>query len=242
MEFNSPRFAGDAVLEEILNDPDTGTKKLQSGSPADSVRRVQQALFDMGWSLRIDPPVFDEAAFVDGDYGRRTTDAALAYKKRYDIHFPPNAPTGFYDGFTGPRTLQRLDQQSVLFDESGAAIEAKAQALQAGGVSVQLSADTPTTVTITGTHGVFRPALIAGANGAIFHERTVGAFEVHGAIFDAYMRQGNAAGPLGFPVGDEQDDDPGFRRSDFQNGSLRCDLNTGVVELIGAPPERLAVF
>jgi hypothetical protein len=242
MEFNSPRFAGDAVLEEILNDPDTGTKKLQSGSPADSVRRVQQALFDMGWSLRIDPPVFDEAAFVDGDYGRRTTEAALAYKKRYDIHFPPSAPTGFYDGFTGPRTLQRLDQQSVMFDESVAAIESKALALQAAGVSVQLSTDAPSTVTITGTHGVIRPALIAAANGALFHEHSVGAFEVHGAIFDTYMRQGNAAGALGFPVSDEQDDDPGFRRSDFEHGSLRCDLNTGVVELIGDPPVPLAVF
>ena len=43
-DFRSPRFSGDAVLEEILRDPDTGTKKLGPGSPeAESIKKVQQA-------------------------------------------------------------------------------------------------------------------------------------------------------------------------------------------------------
>ena len=36
LEFASPRFAGDPLLVAILNDPDTGTMKLQAGSPPDS--------------------------------------------------------------------------------------------------------------------------------------------------------------------------------------------------------------
>ncbi len=36
--FVSGRFDEDALLEEILNDPDTGTKKLQAGSPPESVK------------------------------------------------------------------------------------------------------------------------------------------------------------------------------------------------------------
>lgn len=73
MEFESPRFAGDSVLEEILNDPDTGTKKLQPGSPVESVTKVQQALFELGWTSRIDTPVLDPAVFVIGIYGPLTT-------------------------------------------------------------------------------------------------------------------------------------------------------------------------
>ncbi len=44
MDFASPRFAGNAVLEEILSDPDTGSKKLRKNSEGDAVRRVQKAL------------------------------------------------------------------------------------------------------------------------------------------------------------------------------------------------------
>jgi hypothetical protein len=35
------------VLEQILNDPDTGTVKLGSGSDRDAVKIVQQALRDL---------------------------------------------------------------------------------------------------------------------------------------------------------------------------------------------------
>ena len=66
-EFESPRFADDPLLVEILNDPDTGTKKLQPGSPAGSVRTLQQALFDLEWNLRTPLPHLTEPGeFVDG--------------------------------------------------------------------------------------------------------------------------------------------------------------------------------
>lgn len=234
MEFTTPRFQGDQTLHEILNDPDTGTKKLKKHSPAPAVRRVQQALYDMGWSLRVVPPIADEAVFVDGDYGPATTGVVLAYKTHHDIHFPPDAPTGTIDGFTGPRTLMKLDAQLPDFDESVAAIDAKAADLRFAGVAVALAGPPPLANVIFGTRGVFRDAEIDGATGAIFHERTVGAFEVHGPIWDAYFAQGHAAGPLGFPTSDEHDDDePGFRRSDFQNGAMRLDTETGTVEELG---------
>ena len=117
-DFRSPRFSGDAVLEEILRDPDTGTKKLGPGSPeAESIKKVQQALFDLMWTQRIDTPVSDPSQFVIGIFGPITSKTALAYKQHYDIHFPPDAPSGFIDHFVGPRTLDLLDEQCVLFDE-----------------------------------------------------------------------------------------------------------------------------
>ena len=52
-----------------------------------------------------------------GIFGPITSKTALAYKQHYDIHFPPDAPSGFIDHFVGPRTLDLLDEQCVLFDE-----------------------------------------------------------------------------------------------------------------------------
>jgi len=49
---------------------------------------------------------------------------ALAYKQHYDIHFPPDAPSGFIDHFVGPRTLDLLDEQCVF--ECDAALASKA--------------------------------------------------------------------------------------------------------------------
>ena len=54
MQFKSPRFAGDVVLQQILDDPDTGTKKLQSGSDSSAVQKVQALLFDLDWLRRLD--------------------------------------------------------------------------------------------------------------------------------------------------------------------------------------------
>jgi hypothetical protein len=138
------------------------------------VRKVQQALYDLNWSLLSTPPVPDEAVFVDGDYGPATTNTVLTYKKHYDIHFPPDAPTGTYDGFTGPRTLRALDAQCVLLDEAAAAIEQKAAELQMGGLDVRLTSTRPTNKPILDTSGVYRIAAIGGANGALFHTPDIG--------------------------------------------------------------------
>jgi len=245
LQFQSQRFAGDAVLEDILNDADTGTKKLQSGSPAGSVTSVQTAMWDLfHWFVPI-PPVVNRSTFIDGVYGDSTEATVENYKRHYDIHFPPDQPTGSYDGFTGPRTLRALDQHCVLLDEAVDAIETKANALAASGLNVQLFTDQSEgreTVPILGTPGAFRGVDIDGTIGEINFKRGLGAFEVHGAIFLEWARRGLAKGPLGFPISDEHDDGPGFRRSDFEHGSLRCDLGTGDVTVIGDPPDPEALF
>jgi hypothetical protein len=79
-EFRSPRFSGDPVLEEILRDPDTGTKKLGPGSPeAESIKKVQQALFDLMWTQRIDTPVSDPSQFVIGIFGPITSKTVTSW-------------------------------------------------------------------------------------------------------------------------------------------------------------------
>jgi hypothetical protein len=247
-QFQSPRFSGDAVLEDILNDPDTGTKKLGAGSPPDSVKKLQRALFDLGWTIRAgvtDSAGFSltPANFVIGIYGPATTKTVLTFKTHYDIHFPPSAPTGLIDGFAGPRTLAKLDPQCVLLDEADEAIEAKADELRDDGHTVVLftSTTSPTVHPIFGTLGASREAEdIDGSTGMLFYKRGLGAFEVHGPIFDTYFASGLATGSLGFPISDVQDDGPGFQRSDFENGSLRLDESTGTVDLVGSTPGVIA--
>jgi hypothetical protein len=237
MPFVSPRFSGDTVLEEIRNDPDTGTKKLGPGSPASSVEKVQQALFDLQWPQFNDPPVTDASTFVVGVYGPATTQAVLRYKTHYDIHFPPSDPagSGFIDGFAGPRTLQRLDPQIALFDDAAAAIAAKALDLEAQGITVQL--DTVVGVfPLTDTRGLFQSATIDGSDGLIAFKRDTGAHEFHGNIAVEFGNQGGFAGRFGFPTSDEHDDGPGIRRSDFERGSLRLDVQTGTVSVVGTLP------
>jgi hypothetical protein len=231
MEFESPRFQGDAELFDILNDPDTGTRKLGPGSPPGSVRRLQQALFDLGWTLRIDPPFDDEANFVIGIYGPITTKTVLAYKTHYDIHFPPSAPTGFIDGFAGPRTFQILDHHCVLHDASAEAIEGKAAELREMGVDVQLDEIRPTTLPILGTHGCMRSAQIDGQIGGIWQERDIGAFEVHGPIAEKYVSMHHAGGQLGFPTSDVFQEDTDTSRSDFQHGIIRYHVSTDQTEV-----------
>lgn len=235
-QFESPRFAGDPLLEEILNDPDTGQKKLGPGSPSDSVIRLQQALFDLAWNEEIVPPFTSHDDFVIGTYGPKTTAIVLEYKRHYGIHFP-TAPPGVFDGFAGPRTFARLDEQCVLLDEAISAIEVKVAELTGSGIATELiGTTTRATVRMKDTSGTFTLALVAGAQGAILYKRGVGAFEVHGNIWDSYLAVDMAVGPFGFPTSDEHDDGAGFVASDFEFGTMRCELATGVVEQVGPTP------
>jgi hypothetical protein len=237
MPFVSPRFSGDTVLEEILNDPDTGTKKLGPGSPASSVEKVQQVLFDLGWPQLNVPPITDASTFVVGAYGPATTQAVLRYKTHYDIHFPPSDPPGrgLIDGFAGPRTLQKLDGHIALLDDGAAAIATKALDLEAQGITVQL--DTAIgLIPLLDTRGVAQAATIDGSDGFIAFKRDIGAHEVHGNILLEFGNQGGFAGRFGFPTSDEHGDGPGTRRSDFERGSLRLDVQTGNVSVVGTLP------
>lgn len=63
-------------------------------------------------------------------------------------------------------------------------------------------------------------------HGSIYWSPETGAYEVHGAIRDAWANSGWELGPLGYPVSDEYDA-PGGRRSDFQGGSIIWDASSG---------------
>lgn len=225
-EFVSPRFADDPDLVRILNAPDDGSDRLTPGMRSDAVCRVQQALFDMGWA-EIGLPM---EGFVTSLYAERTTDAVLRYKTYYDIHFPPEAPTGDYDGLCGPRTLARLDAHCVVFDAGTAATDAKVRELTDFGLSVVPG---PIISLMTDEAGTVRSATIDGTDGAIYFLGGVGAFEVHGAILQDYLdTHGGPVGDLGYPISDEYGLGIGIRRSDFQAGSLQYDFSTGLVTLL----------
>jgi hypothetical protein len=226
--FTSPRFAGNPTLEEILNDPDTGTKKLQKGSPPDAVLALQQALYDLGWAHRV--AAIEPVRFVDGDYGPATVATVTDYKTLYRIVFPPGDPNGFIDGFTGPRTLQRLDRQMTFLDTARAEIIAKVQAMQAAGIDIELVADDPAEPPrlhpILGSGKAVSWFSVVGQAqgnpeaGEVVDARGIGPFELHGAVYRAWLDEGGTTGQLGCPTSDTSTDDTGDSSATFEGGSL----------------------
>jgi hypothetical protein len=219
MPLQSPRFASDPLLQEIADDPDTGQLKLGPGSPPDSVSAVQAALFDLQWTRRLTPPVFDRDTFVIGVYGPLTKATVTLYKTHYDIHYPPDQPTGFIDEFVGPRTLQRLDGQCVLLDEADAALADKAAQLPITGVTFD-----PPTVPLLGTPGAIRFGNGTGTIGVtspagLWYKPGLGAFLVQGLFFSTYNDNGGETGALGFPTGDQTIDGED-RRQSFEHGEI----------------------
>jgi hypothetical protein len=64
-----------------------------------AVRKVQQALIDLGYPL----PRYGD----DGQYGQETYQAALAYKRQFNIR----NTSGSIDGIVGPKTITHLDSR-----------------------------------------------------------------------------------------------------------------------------------
>jgi hypothetical protein len=232
--FESPRFAGDSLLEEILADPDTGTRKLKKGSPAASVLPVQLALWELWWPEKAEPPIVTSAdAFADGDYGPGTERTVLQYKKRYDLRFPPGAPGGIFDGFAGPRTLASLDRHCVLFDDLELAINAKFAELSAGAAVVESSRSAP----VEDTMGISRVISVNALSFHIYARRGGGAFSVGDPIASAYVFAfGGPTGRYGWPVSDAVDEGNGDVRQDFEFGALRFSPATGSADPVGAVP------
>ena len=168
------------------------------------------------------------------------------YKQHFDLHFPPTQPTGIIDGFVGPRTLRLLDSHAVLIDTAVAAIEAKRSSLAAAGHSVTFSAAStaePDTRPIPGTQGAKRSCDdLDGELGMIYFTPSAGACALRGGILFAYLDHGQALGPLGFPATDVIPDGDGFERADFDHGSLRLELASGVVQATLPPSGESVVF
>jgi hypothetical protein len=64
-------------------------------------------------------------------------------------------------------------------------------------------------------------------NGAIYWYPNIGAFEVHGAIREQWVRSGGEQGQLGYPVSDESAGPGGSRINRFQHGSITWDERNG---------------
>jgi hypothetical protein len=100
----SLRFA-DADLQAVAagrlrlgrpNDPGSPAPILSQGR---AVRKLQQALIDLGYPL---PRSGD-----DGRYGQETYNAVLVYKQQFNIR----TVNGYLDGIVGRRTMAHLDSQ-----------------------------------------------------------------------------------------------------------------------------------
>ena len=68
VQFESPRFQGDQLLLDILNDDDTAKLKLGPGSPPESVMRLQAALFDMNWTVEAGVTTSDGLPHTPGTF------------------------------------------------------------------------------------------------------------------------------------------------------------------------------
>jgi hypothetical protein len=101
----SLRLADDPDLQAVaagrlrLGRPNDPPRPAPIRSQGRGIRKVQQALIDLGYAL---PRTGD-----DGRYGQETYDAVLAYKGRYNIR----TASGYLDGIVGPKTISHLDSQ-----------------------------------------------------------------------------------------------------------------------------------
>ncbi len=111
--------------------------------------------------------------------------------------------------------------------ETQGAIEASWQSLgwEAGFLGLPVTDETET------PNGAGRYNHFQG--GSVYWSPANGAHEGHGAIRDAWARQGWEAGGLGFPTTDEYAV-PGGRASSFQGGTLRFSFATGQATQDGA--------
>lgn len=87
-QFRSSRFQGDRVLQDVLN----ARRQLRKGSRGEYVRKVQQALIELGHPL--------PRHGADGKFGSETKAAVRAFQQAQAIQV---------DGIVGPVTMGRLD-------------------------------------------------------------------------------------------------------------------------------------
>jgi hypothetical protein len=222
MDFMSPRFSGNPLLQQILDDPDTGTLKLQDNSPADAVRPVQRALLDLRWPLEVVPPVPLEG-FDDGDFGQATLNTVLTYKRCFRVLFPGD---GSIDGLVGPRTLWLLDKHITWYDSFLAEVDARIADLQAAGTNVVVGDATKA----IRQAALKRNVTVDGVAGAVFISRGTAPVLVRSPVLEAYLDRVRA---FGAPVAEERDGPDGTREQEFEFGVLSHDLATGTVTRLG---------
>jgi phosphatidylserine/phosphatidylglycerophosphate/cardiolipin synthase-like enzyme len=111
--FTAPLFANDTFLTSCLNAEATLGDRPSDLAPADSVRRYQSALIQLG--LDIGP------AGINGVWGADLYAASLAFKTALNLR----SQDGGLDGYCGPRTLAAMEDifGYARFDEAAAAVD-----------------------------------------------------------------------------------------------------------------------
>lgn len=95
MPFRSSRFSGEPILEACL----AGKHRMFAGATGEAVRKVQQALLDLGYRF---------SAGATGSFEGSTGAAVVAFKKAHALM--PNDPV------VGPGTMKALDADIVALD------------------------------------------------------------------------------------------------------------------------------
>jgi len=93
MTLKSPRFASDARLQAASNN----SPAMRYGETGEPVRKVQQALIDLGFPL---PASTNRTGAPDGIFGTETVGALQAFQRRESLA---------QDGIAGRQSLERMD-------------------------------------------------------------------------------------------------------------------------------------
>jgi hypothetical protein len=148
LNLESPRFAGDPVLEAVFD----GTRELQKGSVGGAVKKIQQALIDAGFPL----PKFG----ADGQFGSETEGAVRDFQRAVGLE------DAEIDGIVGEITLSRLDAR---FSEGSAIVPERACELGFRTIGVDVVVfhgftDSPQSF-LDFANEVFKPCCISFARG-----------------------------------------------------------------------------
>jgi SpoIID/LytB domain protein len=68
-------------------------------------------------------------------------------------------------------------------------------------------------------------------SGRIYFKGSAGAHELHGAVYDCYLKKGGAGGKLGFPLSDVTSPAAGASTASFEHGRITTDANGCKVKL-----------
>ncbi|NUO07657.1 MAG: S8 family serine peptidase [Candidatus Brocadia sp.] len=155
--YTASRFQGDAILIEVLNNRRELKKGSKGGAVGVAVRKVQEALLDLGYTL----PKFG----ADGNFGRETKAAVQAFQKDQK----KVVPSLKVDGIVGDETMTRFDVVFALLDRPcGASTAGAIDPTAGGGFQPGNSNYTSGTISAFGDTlevrgNIFYPAAVAGS-------------------------------------------------------------------------------
>jgi hypothetical protein len=155
--YTASRFQGDAILIEVLNNRKELKKGSKGGAVGAAVRKVQEALLDLGYTL----PKFG----ADGNFESETKAAVQAFQKDQKRVVPSLK----VDGIVGDETMTRFDVVFALLDRPcGAPTAGATDPTAGGGFQPGNSNYTSGTISAFGDTlevrgNVFYPAAVAGS-------------------------------------------------------------------------------